>query len=304
MTFDKEAAQDDVTEPDSIEVTQGGTGDVTIVVGEEERDEHKEVAPPSSPRSPRDKLRSLFKTTSKISIGKINPASDVVEAQVDENAPGDVTIAVGGEERDEHKEVASPSSPRSPRSPRDKLRSLFKTTSKISIGKINPASDVVEAQVDENASKDEHITKGIDAVELDQNSDQLQVQHEEERDDEEDLSKERINTKDTRTEDDDQSQKSETSLQVLFRIVANGLDFRTDYDDRRKSRNKKAEKHKPVSLTSSQEEVATNDEKDVIFISDISATSFLTLTMGIDEDTAADTTGGCCSCATIFENYE
>ena len=242
MTFDKEAAQDDVTEPDSIEVTQGGTGDVTI--------------------------------------------------------------AVGGEERDEHKEVASPSSPRSPRSPRDKLRSLFKTTSKISIGKINPASDVVEVQVDENASKDEHITKGIDAVELDQNSDQLQEQHEEERDDEEDLSKERINTKDTRTEDDDQSQKSETSLQVLFRIVANGLDFGTDYDDRRKSRNKKAEKHKPVSLTSSQEEVATNDEKDVIFISEISATSFLTLTMGIDEDTAADTTGGCCSCATIFENYE
>ena len=93
-------------------------------------------------------------------------------------------------------------------------------------------------------------------------------------------------------------------MQVLFRIVANGLDFGTDYDDRRKSRNKKAEKHKPVSLTSSQEEVATNDEKDVIFISDISATSFLTLTMGIDEDTAADTTGGCCSCATIFENYE
>lgn len=231
MTFDKKAEQDEVTEPDSIEVMEGGTGDMTIVVGEEE------VAPPSSPRSPR--------------------------------------------------------------SPRDKLRSLFNT--RISIGKINLASDVAEGQVDGNVSKDEHITKGINVVELDQNSDQLQ--EEEERDEEKDLSKERIKTKYTRTEDDDQSQKSETSLQVLFRIIANGLDFGTDYDDRRKSRNKKAEKHKPVSLTSS------NDEKDVIYISDISATSFLTLTMGVDEDTdtPADTTGGsggCYSCATIFENYE
>ena len=223
MTFDKEAAQDDVTEPDSIEVTRGGTGDVTIAVVEEERDEHKEVAPPSSPRSPR--------------------------------------------------------------SPRDKLRSLFKTSSRNSIGKINSASDLAEAQVDGNAPKDEHITKkGID-------SDQLQEQHEEERDEEGDLSKERIMTKDTRADDDDQSQKSETSLQVLFRIIANGLDFGTDYDDRRKSRNKKAEK-----------------PKDVVYVSDISATSFLTLTMGVDEDTTpadtTDTTGGCCSCATIFENYE
>ena len=221
MTFDKEAAQDDVTEPDSIEVTRGGTGVVTIAVVEEERDEHKEVAPPSSPRSPR--------------------------------------------------------------SPRDKLRSLFKTTSRNSIGKTNSASDLAEAQVDGT----EHITKGIDAVELDHNSDQLQEQHEEERDEEGDLSKERIMTKDTRADDDDQSQKSETSLQVLFRIIANGLDFGTDYDDRRKSRNKKAEK-----------------PKDVVYVSDISATSFLTLTMGMDEDTPADTTGGCYSCATIFENYE
>ena len=247
-----------------------------------------------------------------------------------EEREGNVADAVGEEEKEEEVEKVDEENMEVPSSPRSKLRSLFK------VGSINSVSEVVEAQEDGDV-KTTDVTERLDDTELERTCDQEQLGiHEEERNDQEETARnhrynhnnEGINANTTEgvvVEDDDQSQKSESSLQVLFRIVTSGLDFSTDYESRnakkrREARQRKsAAKQRPAPVlpppTSNEEVAIDNDQKlpkeIVTTMSDdvmthVSELSDLTLTLVVDEDAPVDT-AGCSYCSPMvsaFEDYE
>ena len=174
-----------------------------------------------------------------------------------EEREGNVADGVVKEEKEEDEEEVDEERMEVPTSPRGKLRSLFK------VGSVNSVSEAVEAQEDGDVETTD-VTERLDDTELERTCDQEQLGiHEEERNDQEETARnhrynhnnEGINANTTEgvvVEDDDQSQKSESSLQVLFRIVTSGLDFSTDYESknakkRREARQKKsAAKQRPV----------------------------------------------------------
>ena len=246
------------------------------------------------------------------------------------NAPDGVVEEEKEEETEEDEEEVDEEKMEVPSSPRSKLRSLFK------VGSVNSVSEVVEAQEDGDV-ENTHATERIDDAELDCACDQdEQGMHEEGRNDEEETARnhrynhndEGINANTTEgvvVEDDDQSQQSESSLQVLFRIVTSGLDFSTDYESktakkrREASQRKSAAKQRPVQLlpppTFNEEVTIDNDQKlpkeIVATMSDdvmthVSELSDLTLTLVADEDAAVDA-AGCSYCSpmvSVFEDYE
>lgn len=225
------------------------------------------------------------------------------------------------EKKEEDEEEVGKENMEVPSSPRSKLRSLFK------IGSVNSVSEVIEAQEDGDV-ENTHADERINDVEVERACDQdQQGMHEEGRDAEEETARnhrynhnnEKINANTTEkvvVEDDDQSQKSESSLQVLFRIVASGLDFSTDYESRnakkrREARQRKsAAKQRPVPVLpppTSNEQVAIDSEqklpKEIVAAMSDSELSGLSLTLLADEDAAA----GCSFCASmvsVFEGHE
>ena len=240
-----------------------------------------------------------------------------------EGVVADENVEEGEEEVDEEEMMKAPSSPRS------KLRTLF------TVGSINSVSEVVEAQGGGNV-EDINVTERVDDAELDRRCDKEQQGLKEEgRNDEEETARNHrynndtdginANTTEGVIDDDDQSQKSESSLQVLFRIVTSGLDFSTDYESgkakkRREARlRNSAAKQMPVlpPPTSEEEVTIDKDQKlpkevagmlndDIMTqVSELSD-SDLTLTLVADGDVAVDT-AGCSYCApmvSVFEDYE
>ena len=238
-------------------------------------------------------------------------------------------VAEEEEKREEDEEQVGEENMVVPSSPRSKLRSLFK------VGSVNSVSEVVEAQED-GGVENIHADERIDDAELERACDQDQRGiHEEGRNDEETARNHRYNhnneginakmTEGVVVEDDDQSQKSESSLQVLFRIVTTGLDFTTDYESRnakkrRELRQKKsAAKQRPVPVlpppTSIEEVAIDNDQmfpKEIVasmsdgVMTHVSELSDLSLTLLADEDAAVDAAG--CSCYapvfSVFADYE
>jgi hypothetical protein len=205
-----------------------------------------------------------------------------------------------------------------PSSPRSRLGSL------LTVGSINSVSDVVEAQGDGDV-ENTHVAECISDSELNYTCDEQQGLHEEKRNDEEEISRkhrynynnERVRTME-HVDDDDQSQKSESSLQVLFRIVTTGLDFSIDYEGKNDKARGVARKWRGTTKqrlvlpppTSDEEVEIKKDRKspkevigmvndDMTQVSELSSTSDLTLTSMTDED-AAIATAGCSSCVPIF----
>ena len=229
------------------------------------------------------------------------------------------------EEKAEEAEEADEENMEVPSSPRSKLRSLFK------VGSINSVSEVVEAQ-DDGDVENADATERIDDADQDNNCDHVQQGLiEEGRNDEEETARHPpynhniegivANTDQGVVDNDNQSHQSESSLQVLFRIVTSGLDFSTDYESRNATKRREARQRKSAAKpslpppTSNVEVPIENDQnlpKEIVatmsddVMTHVSELSDLTLTLVADEDAAVDA-AGCSYCApmvSVFEEYE